>query len=70
MLVSLRLTALLLRRRRERPAPGLLAWAGSLAAFALGQLLQIALDAGSRAGSVNARRLLDLESSAPPSPVT
>jgi hypothetical protein len=36
MLVSLRLTALLLRRRRERPVPGLLAWAGSLAAFALG----------------------------------
>ena len=36
MLVSLRLTAQLLRRRRERPAPGLLAWAGSLAAFALG----------------------------------
>jgi hypothetical protein len=36
MLVSLRLTAQLLRRRRERPAPGLLAWAGSLAAFAVG----------------------------------
>lgn len=40
-----------------------------LTAFALGQLLQIALDAGSRAGSVNARRLLDLESSALPSKV-
>ena len=36
MLVSLRLTAELLRRHRARPAPGLLAWAGALAAFALG----------------------------------
>jgi hypothetical protein len=36
MLVSLRLTAELLRRHRVRPAPGLLAWAGALAAFALG----------------------------------
>jgi hypothetical protein len=36
MLVSLRLAAELLRRRRERPTPGLLAWAGSLTAFALG----------------------------------
>lgn len=35
MLVSLRLTAELVRRRRARPAPELLAWAGSLAAFAL-----------------------------------
>lgn len=36
MLVSLRLAAQLLRRRRERPTPGLVAWAASLAAFALG----------------------------------
>lgn len=36
MLVSLRLASQLLRRRRQRPAPGLVAWAGSLAAFALG----------------------------------
>ena len=36
MLVSLRLTAELLRRHSARPAPGLLAWAGALAAFALG----------------------------------
>jgi hypothetical protein len=36
MLVALRLTAELLRRHRARPAPGLLAWAGALAAFALG----------------------------------
>ncbi len=35
-LVSLRLTAELLRRHRARPAPELVAWAGSLAAFALG----------------------------------
>lgn len=35
-LVSLRLAAELLRRRRSRPAPGLVAWAGSLGAFALG----------------------------------
>jgi hypothetical protein len=35
-LVSLRLVAELLRRYRARPAPELLAWAGSLAAFALG----------------------------------
>jgi hypothetical protein len=35
-LVSLRLTAELLRRHRARPAAELVAWAGSLAAFALG----------------------------------
>lgn len=35
-LVSLRLTAELLRRHRAKPAPELVAWAGSLAAFALG----------------------------------
>jgi hypothetical protein len=35
-LVSLRLSADLVRRHRERPAPGLLAWAAALAAFAAG----------------------------------
>lgn len=35
-LVALRLAAELLHRRRTRPAPGLLAWAASLGAFALG----------------------------------
>ena len=35
-LVSLRLSADLLRRHRVRPAPGLLAWAAALAAFAAG----------------------------------
>lgn len=35
-LVSLRLAAELLRRHRARPAAELVAWAGSLAAFALG----------------------------------
>jgi hypothetical protein len=35
-LVSLRLSADLLRRRRERPAPGLVPWAAALAAFAGG----------------------------------
>jgi len=35
-LVSLRLTAELLRRHHAQPAPELVAWAGSLAAFALG----------------------------------
>jgi hypothetical protein len=35
-LLSLRLSAALLRRHRERPAPGLLAWAAALAAFAAG----------------------------------
>ncbi|MGZ8687265.1 MAG: hypothetical protein ACXWZP_02435 [Gaiellaceae bacterium] len=35
-LVSLRLTAELLRRHRGKPAPELVAWAGSLAAFTLG----------------------------------
>ena len=33
-LISLRLSSDLVRRHRERPAPGLLAWAGALAAFA------------------------------------
>src|SRR4051794_21683801 len=36
MLLSLRLSADLVGRRRERPEPGLLAWAGALAAFAAG----------------------------------
>ncbi len=35
-LVSLRLSAELVRRARQRPAPGLLAWAAALAAFAAG----------------------------------
>ena len=35
-LVSLRLSADLVRRYRSRPAPGLLIWAGALAAFAAG----------------------------------
>ena len=35
-LVSLRLSADLVRRHRARPAPGLLVWAGALAAFAAG----------------------------------
>ncbi len=35
-LVSLRLSADLVRRHRARPAPGLLAWAAALAAFAAG----------------------------------
>jgi hypothetical protein len=35
-LVSLRLSADLVRRHRERPAPGLVAWAAALAAFAAG----------------------------------
>ncbi len=35
-LVSLRLSADLVRRYRARPAPGLLIWAGALAAFAAG----------------------------------
>jgi hypothetical protein len=35
-LLALRLSADLVRRQRERPAPGLLAWAAALAAFAAG----------------------------------
>jgi hypothetical protein len=35
-LLALRLSADLVRRHRERPAPGLLAWAAALAAFAAG----------------------------------
>ena len=35
-LVSLRLSADLVRRHRQRPAPGLLAWAAALGAFAAG----------------------------------
>ena len=35
-LVSLRLSADLVRRYRQRPAPGLLAWAAALGAFAAG----------------------------------
>ncbi len=46
-LVSLRLAAELLRRYRRRPAPELVAWAGSLASFALGSA---ALAWGSAAG--------------------
>ena len=49
-LVSLRLSADLVRRRRDRPAPGLLAWAAALGAFAAGSG---AIAWGSAAGWTN-----------------
>ena len=50
-LVSLRLSADLVRRHRRSPAPGLLAWAGALGAFAVGSG---AIAWGSAAGWGNA----------------